>query len=329
MRFVSAGERVAVDSEPAWAARLLERALGRQQPAPPAAGDGPTVQLRIERSREAFPSRGLRAVTRGTVSDGRRTVLRDAGGSGFDLRVDLDGAGVLTVTARYRPPAATRAANLALPGRFALLAGQVLVHYPVLWRAGWRGRVPLHVAAAATAGGTVLLAGPGGIGKSTVLVRLLAEGATATADNLCCADHERCFGLVEPLRVDRTDPGVEAAAPRRRRTSHGRVDRPLPSRVAELTPDRVVVLERGPRTEIVAIGPDEAARALTAGTYAAGELRRYWAFAATLALATGRGPAHPPVVETARAIAGRLPCTRMRVGDGAAVLAADLCGAST
>lgn len=326
MRFVSAGEHVAVDPGPAWAARLLERALGRPQPAPDAGG-GPTVQVRIEAGREAFPTRGLRTVTRGAVSDGRRTVLRDAGGSGFDLHLDLDGDGVLAVTARYRPPAATRAANLALSGRFALLAGQVLVHYPVLWRAGWRGRVPLHVAAVATAEGTPLLAGPGGIGKSTVLVRLLAEGATATADNLCCADRERCFGLVEPLRVDRAAPA--AGLPHQRGTSHGRVDRPLPSRVAELTPDRVVVLERGPRTEVTPIGPDEAARTLVAGTYAAGELRRYWAFAATLALATGRGPAHPPVAETARDIADRLPCTRMRVGDGDAVRAADLCGAST
>jgi hypothetical protein len=79
------------------------------------------------------------------------------------------------------------------------------------------------------------------------------------------------------------------------------------------------VLERGPHTEVSAIGSAEAARSLVAGTYAAGELRRYWAFAATLALGTGLGPAHPPVAAVAAGYADRLPCLRVRVGDGDAV----------
>jgi len=327
MWFISAGERVTIDSELAWAGRLIERAIGRIEECGPPRDYCPTVRVRVEASRAAFPVEGLRTITRGAFSDGRRTVLRDVGGSGFDLALEVEGEGpdgVLSVTARYRPGTLSRAANLALSGRFALLAGQVLVHYPVLWRAGWRGRVPLHVAVVSTSEGTALLAGPGGIGKSTVLVRLLADGAFATADNLCCADDERCFGLVEPLRLDRATAGGG-----RGRTSHGRVDRPLPARVAELTPDRLVVLERGPQTETSVIEPEEAARTIVAGTYAAGELRRYWAFAATLALATGRGEAHPRIGETARAIAGNLPCLRVRVGDHASVSAADLSGALT
>ena len=88
-----------------------------------------------------------------------------------------------------------------------------------------------------------------------------------------------------------------------------------------------MVLERGPGTEVTAIGPDEATRALVAGTYAAGELRRYWAFAATLALGTGVGPAHPPIGEVAAGYARRLPCVRVRVGDGDAVGLDRLCAA--
>jgi hypothetical protein len=75
------------------------------------------------------------------------------------------------------------------------------------------------------------------------------------------------------------------------------------------------VLERGPRTEVARIGAPEAARSLAAGTYAAGELRRYWAFAATLALGTGIGPVHPPVTAIAAGYADRSPCLRVRVGD--------------
>jgi len=79
------------------------------------------------------------------------------------------------------------------------------------------------------------------------------------------------------------------------------------------------VLERGPRTEVARIGAPEAARSLGAGTYAAGELRRYWAFAATLALGTGIGPVHPPVTAIAAGYADRSPCLRVRVGDHDAV----------
>jgi hypothetical protein len=57
-----------------------------------------------------------------------------------------------------------------------------------------------------------------------------------------------------------------------------------------------------------------AARYLTAGTYMAGELRRYWAFAATLALGTGVGESHPPVQQVAGTLSTRLPCVRVALG---------------
>ena len=321
--FTSAGERVVVDAEPAWAARLVDAAVGLPSGSPDVDGE-PTVRIRIEARRTPFPRTGLATVTRGAHSDGRRTLFVDAGGSGFDLSV-LAGD-PLAVTARYRPSPAVRAANRLLAHRFGLLAGQVLVHYPVLWRAGLRGRVPLHASVVQTASGTPLLAGPGGVGKSTVLSGLLAEGATATADNLCGADRTFCFGLVEPLRTDFSPQGVPALAGAR--TSHGRVERPMTGRVPVLAPDRVVVLERAGSTEISRVSPAEAVRTLVAGTYAAGELRRYWAFAATLALATGRGPVHPPVDEVSASYAERLPCTRVRAGDGDRLTAARLCGES-
>lgn len=325
--FTSAGERVVVDAVPAWAARLVDAVLGARVAAPPPGDIDPTVRLRVEARHHRFPRTGLGLVTRGAYSDGRRTLVEDVGGSGFDLLL-VAGADELSVTARYRPSARTRAANRVLSGRFRLLAGQVLVHYPVLWRAGWRGRVPLHASVVRTSRGTPLLAGPGGVGKSTVLTALLDEGATATADNLCCADPAYCYGLVEPLRVD-PPSGRSAPTGHRapgRRTTHGRVERALPGRVPLLAPDRVVVLERGPRTEVYEVKAAEAARALVAGTYSAGELRRYWAFAATLALATGRGPAHPPVATVAGEYAERLPCLRVRIGDRERLSAARLCG---
>src|SRR3954471_3401513 len=157
MWFISAGERVAVESELAWAGRLIERAVGQMEPSEPPRDYRPTVRLRVEAGRDPFPIDGLRTITRGAWSDQRRTVLHDAGGSGFDLQLDVessDGADTtLAVAARYRATVATPAGDLALAARCGLLAGQVLVHYPVLWRAGWRVRVPLHVAVVATSDG--------------------------------------------------------------------------------------------------------------------------------------------------------------------------------
>jgi hypothetical protein len=71
------------------------------------------------------------------------------------------------------------------------------------------------------------------------------------------------------------------------------------------------VLERGSdaTTSVRPCDPEAAARSLVTGTYMAQELRRYWAFAATLAAGTGVGPAHPPVAEVAAAFARRLPGT--------------------
>jgi hypothetical protein len=320
----TAGELVAVSSELRWATRLVDRAVGGAlAPEPPRddldGPDRPTVLLRLESGRRPFDRFGLRPVTRGAYADeaGEHVLLEDCGGSGWDMLVDIGQE--LTVTARYRPSRQTRLANRALRHRFALLAGQVLVHYPVLWRASWRGRVPLHVSVMSGSTGTPMLAGPGGVGKSTVLRTALAAGAVATADNLCCTDGAVCYGLAEPLRTDAAGSTGEA-------TSHGRVEEPFASRVPALVPDRVVVLQRGPRTSVQRGTPDLAASALAGGTYAAGELRRYWQFAATLGLATGRVPAHPPVSDVAAAYAQRLPCLRVRVGDGDALPFGVLCG---
>jgi hypothetical protein len=58
----------------------------------------------------------------------------------------------------------------------------------------------------------------------------------------------------------------------------------------------------------------EATRGLVAGTYAAGELRRFWPLAAVLALATRCGPVHPHVGQVAAALTARLPCVELQLG---------------
>jgi hypothetical protein len=47
----------------------------------------------------------------------------------------------------------------------------------------------------------------------------------------------------------------------------------------------------------------------------AGELRRYWAFASTLALGTGVGDIHPKVDHVARILTAGLPCREVTLGE--------------
>jgi hypothetical protein len=308
MRAVTtAGERVLVDCAVPWLSTLLAEATAGELAE--AAGADETVRLEIQAGRRPFDRDGWTVIGRGTWAAPPRALIEDACSSGFDLQVEPRGP-VLHVAARYRPAPRTRAANTLLRARFRLLAAQTLLHYPALWWASVRGRAPLHVSVTAAADGVTMLAGPGGVGKSTLLSAGLKLGEIATADNLCACDARRAYGVVEPLRV--------AGGPGRGGATHGRNEYPLPGRVPSLEPDRLVVLRRatGPTAYAGPLPPAEAARELVAGTYMAGELRRFWSFAGTLALATGAGPAHPDVCGIAALLAARLPCYEVRMGHG-------------
>jgi hypothetical protein len=310
MRTVTtAGERVLVQCSIKWLSALLADAAAGELS--DAATSDETVRLQIEADRRPFDRDGWALIGRGAWASSPRAIIEDACSSGFDLQIDPSGS-VLHVVARYRPAPRTRVANMLLGSRFRLLAAQTLLHYPALWWASVRGRVPLHVSVTAGADGVTMIAGPGGVGKSTLLSAGLNHGEIATADNLCACDAHRAYGVVEPLRLDGGRGRGRAAA------THGRSEYALPGRVPSLEPDRLVVLRRatGSRASAGPLSPAEAARELVAGTYMAGELRRYWAFAGTLALATGIGPAHPDVCGIAASLADRLPCFEVRMAHG-------------
>ncbi len=306
----TAGERVELRCAVPWIARVLaEGAAGQlftQDPLPP-----PDVRVTVESSSAAFDVTGWRVLTRGAWHRSGQVIMRDACSSGLDLLV-TSADPTLDIVARWRPPAAGRAAAALLRARARLLTRAVLMQYPALWRGQQRGRAPLHASVFGTGGKTVLLAGPGGVGKSTLVHAELAHGAMATCDNLCVSDGRFAWGLVEPLRVPAARAGHAG-----RRAPHGRREVAWPARADRLAPDQLIVLVRGETgTPAVSVcDPAEAARYLTAGTYMAGELRRYWAFAATLALGTGTGASHPAVTETAAALSARLPCVQVVGGE--------------
>ena len=306
-RFRSAGEVVHVDSGVDWVSSLLvEGAAGGMTYDADDRLDvdddaATTVRLVIEADQRPFPEEGAAVLTRGAwVCDGA-VVFGDACASGFALRIRPCGS-ELVVHARYRPTRQVRAASLVLRSRFHLIARAVLMQYPALWWAGVRGRAPLHVCALTTTSGVALLAGPGGVGKSTLLAREIRAGAVATCDNLAVSDGDEVFGVAEPIR---STSGTGRRAP------HGRREMPwTTTRANSLRPQRVVVVRLGsdsPATCAPTTG-DVASRSLVTGTLMAGELRRYWAFAATLAAGTGLGPAQPEIKRVADRLATRLPC---------------------
>lgn len=334
----TAGERVELICAVPRIARVLAEGaagqlveLGADGTASPGAGR-PDVRVTVERGSAAFDLTGWRVLTRGAWHRPGQVIMRDACSSGLDLMVTA-GDPTLEVAARWRPPVAGRLAAALLRARGRLLIRAVLLQYPALWRSQQRGRTPLHASACDIGpdGPTVLLAGPGGVGKSTLVYGELTRGAIATCDNLCVSDGRSAWGVVEPLRVpaSRAGRGGRAGRARRgRRMPHGRREAPWPVRADSLLPDRLIVVVRdGCGTSTATpCDPAEAARHLAAGTYMAGELRRYWAFAATLALGTGAGDCHPPVAETAAALSARLPCLKVVLGDRPSAPLRDLAG---
>ncbi|MCH5670805.1 hypothetical protein [Streptomyces gilvus] len=302
---VQAGERLLLDCHhrAPFSRLLTEGGAGGWQPAD---GRPCDVHVVVQPQRTPFDTRGWAPLTRGAYARNGVVVLFNACGSGFDLR--LVATDHLRVEARWRPPVREHVAARLLRSRFHLLARAALLQYPALWWAGCRGRVPMHASAVTVGASVPLLAGPGGTGRSTLLLGAVASGEHTCSDNVCVTDGRTVHGLVEPMRIEGGGG---------RHMAHGRTERSLPGRVDALLPDRLVVLRRriSGRPAVRPLAAADAARSLVAGTYMAGELRRYWPFAATLALGTGQGPAHPPIEAVAQTMARRLPAHELVLGD--------------
>ena len=311
--FTSGGEQVVLSCRQGFLSEVLREGLVGEQAQVPA--NRPDVRVTVEDNTRPFDSHDWDVLTRNAWRRPGEVLLRDACSSGLDLLVATAGPS-LEIRARWRPPPVGRAAAAVLRSRARLLIRAVLLQYPALWWGQQRGRAPLHASVCSIGrdhGRSVLIAGPGGIGKSTVVNAELERGAVATSDNLCLSDGHSAWGLLEPRRV----PASENGAKRGRRMPHDRREAPWTGRVDELVPGLVLVLRRGTerKTSCAPCDPEQATKSLVAGTYMAGELRRYWAFASTLALGTGVGEVLPKVEQVAQTLTAGLPCWELTLGE--------------
>jgi hypothetical protein len=223
----TAGVRLSVRCDVDWAARLIaEGCAGELRGEDVHAA----ATVHVEADRRPFDTTRWRLLTRGAWERDGELVLTDVCTTGFDLRVTHD-AGRPAFTFRWRPRPRSRAAAWALRSRFHLLARAALIQFPALWWASVLGRAPLHASAVETAGGSLLVAAPSGVGRSTLLIHELKAGGRATGDNLGVSDGETVWGLVEPIRVD--------GGARGRRMPHGRREMPLAARAESLRPAAV------------------------------------------------------------------------------------------
>lgn len=323
----SAGEQLEFECADAWISGVLEEGAAGQLVT--GAKSAPDVRLRVEDVRSAFDSSGWDLFARDAWRRPGQVILQNACGSGLDLQVTATEP-TLEIVARWRPPATVRAASLLLRSRAHLLVRAVLLQYPALWWSQRRGRVPLHASVCSIggpAGAIGMIAGPGGIGKSTLVNAELSDGGHSTCDNLCVSDGSLAWGVTEPRRLPSGGDGPRHG----RRMPHDRREAAWPGRLEVQVPDNLLVLRRGTtnRASVSPLASADAARILAAGTYMAGELRRYWTFAATLALGSGVGAVHPDVAGVARALSERLPCFEVVLSNRPGSLPRDLVWATT
>jgi len=182
-----------------------------------------------------------------------------------------------------------------------------MVYSPVAW---WlmrtRGWGLLHASAVALpTGQAVLLAGQGGVGKSTLAMTLLSmPGARLISDNLLFHDEQMIYACPEPVRLDGTAlAGIAAAGVAPERSSLPRAAHPKATwrvgqaqRAQSAPPGAMFLLQVGERPGFEPIAAQQGAEMLRAGNDLAREIEDHRPVAALLTMMAAQrgGPSAAP-----------------------------------
>lgn len=168
-----------------------------------------------------------------------------------------------------------------------------LLYYPCFW---WlerrRDLHPIHAAGAQIEDGIIVLAGPSGVGKSTLTVGLAAlPGGRLLSDTFLLQHRREVWAVPEPLLLDAwSQQWLGTNADLLRRVTHryclGRNGFHWPDeRLSAGGPVRLLLFpHRSPRHYVRPLSPLRAQGRLRAGDLIVNDMRRYWAYAATLEL---------------------------------------------
>lgn len=212
--------------------------------------------------------------------DGRLTVEGD-----FYFRL-----GGRAVSDRLRRVASWRQQPRLRARRYTTLLSYA-VYYPCWW---WleqmQGLHPLHAAAVLVDDGVVLLAGPSGVGKSTLSVALaLQPGARLLADSFVLTRGRDVWGVHEPVLLDSWSRRWLGLQPDELHAHAGTFC--LGRDGYHLPPDHLgdhgeatllVLPRRAPEAFVRRLSAEEAQQRVSAANLIVNDLRRYWAFAAVL-----------------------------------------------
>lgn len=225
---------------------------------------------------------------------------------GFDgLTMDAGsgkgGALSLTSTCGYEPRDAISKMRYMRSGRrdrkthrifFKLL--YYTAYYPMIWHLERsRGWGLLHASALELDGHGILLAGHGGVGKSTLALSLMADPSFKfVSDNLVLYDTEHVYSLPEPIRLDASssravrEAGFVPADSEVPVTAHKKPTYWVaPERLAEKAKaSKVVILRFTPRPLVRPLSPAETLAQLVAARDLAREIEGYRNVAAFLSM---------------------------------------------
>lgn len=203
-----------------------------------------------------------------------------------------------------------------------------MVYYPMSWHLErTRGWGLLHGSAVAfPTGRAVLLAGMGGVGKSTLALSLLSHpGARMVSDNLLYHDEERIYACPEPVRLDAqalagmAEGGIEPERSDLPATAHPKPTyRVGASRTVDAAgPSAVFFLRFSSRSGVEPLPADRAAEMLAAGDALAREIKDYRPCAALLTmLAAEQGtPQAAPRASLAKLLKNAR-CAIFKIGEG-------------
>ncbi len=294
----------------------------------------PDIRVRLYWGRELVP---VRASTDDYQRLGRRLLLGDneivqteiLTLPGLQLRTSLVGTGV-SVDAAFCPPSKRMKLLLGLGGRasreqiYAMLI-YYLVYFPLLWHVERaRQLYPLHASAVAWPQGAIILAGLGGVGKSTLTLSFLSDPhARLLSENLILHDKEQVYAFLEPIHLDgRSREMLTSLNGRLKSTgraySHNRqsYEVPLSARVQSATPCAFFTLRQGRVLGLRSMSAKDVLEIVLSSDALAHEINEYTQQTAVLNLLSPAAGSLQRRIDTLRKLLGQVACYELTVRPG-------------